>query len=73
MNVSELRSGEFGKRLREADLVIAKGMANYEALSETDIGPVAYLLRTKCDPVADSLGLAKDINAAKLLMEGGLR
>ncbi|HIH00465.1 TPA: DUF89 family protein [Thermoplasmata archaeon] len=73
MSVAELRNGEFGERLRKADLVIAKGMANYEALSETGIGPVAYLLRTKCEPVADSLGLAKDINAAKLLPEGGVR
>ncbi|MGB2580908.1 MAG: ARMT1-like domain-containing protein, partial [Thermoplasmata archaeon] len=66
-------NGGFGERLRSYDLIIAKGMANYESLSETDIGPVAYLLRTKCDPIADSLGLKKDINAAKLLLEGGVR
>lgn len=65
--------GDFGDKLRGADMVIAKGMANYEALSETDIAPVAYLLRTKCAPVADSLGLKKDINAVKLLREGGGR
>ena len=65
--------GRFGERLRNADLIIAKGMANYEALSETDIAPVAYLLRTKCSPVADSLGLRKDINAVKLLVNGGVR
>ena len=63
----------FGKRLRKADLIIAKGMANYEALSETDIAPIAYLLRTKCSPVADSLGLKRDINAVKLLADGGVR
>jgi damage-control phosphatase, subfamily I len=72
LSVEGLRGG-FGDMLRRADLVIAKGMANYEALSETDIGPVAYLLRTKCAPVADSLGLAKGINAAKLLPNGGVR
>ena len=66
-------NGEFGDRLREADLVIAKGMANYEAISETDIAPIAYLLRTKCSPVADSLGIRKNINAVKLLMNGGVR
>lgn len=66
-------NGEFGDRLREADLVVAKGMANYEAISETDISPIAYLLRTKCSPVADSLGIRKDINAVKLLMNGGVR
>lgn len=58
--------GEFGKMLRDADLVIAKGMGNFEALSETDIAPVAYMLRTKCRPVADAMGLPKDINAVKL-------
>lgn len=72
IDVAELKGG-FGDRLRGADLIIAKGMANYEALSETDIGPVAYLLRTKCRPVAESLGLAKDINAVKLLPNGGVR
>jgi uncharacterized protein with ATP-grasp and redox domains len=57
---------ELDKELRSADLIIAKGMANYETLSEMDYGPVAYLLRTKCRPVASSMGLKKDINAAKL-------
>ena len=58
--------GPFGKMLRSADLVIAKGMANFESLSETDVAPIAYLLRTKCDPVASAMGLKKDINAVKL-------
>ena len=70
---SDALDGRFGERLRKADLIIAKGMANYEALSETDIAPIAYLLRTKCSPVADSLGLSKDINAVKLLVNGGVR
>ena len=58
--------GEFGDMLREKDLVIAKGMANFESLSETDLAPIAYLLRTKCDPVAKNMGLEKDTNAVKL-------
>lgn len=58
--------GAFGDMLRGQDLVIAKGMANFEALSETDISPIAYLLRTKCTPVADNMRLEKDINAVKL-------
>ena len=57
---------ELDRELGSADLIIAKGMANYETLSETDYRPVAYLLRTKCRPVASSMGLEKDINAAKL-------
>ena len=60
-------TGEFGKMMENADLIIAKGMANFESLSETDLAPVAYLLRTKCSPVANALGLRKDINAVKLL------
>jgi len=60
--------GAFGYLLRDSDLIIAKGMANFEALSETDIAPVAYLLRTKCAPVAKAMGLRKDINAIKLFL-----
>jgi uncharacterized protein with ATP-grasp and redox domains len=59
--------GPFGDLLKGADLVIAKGMANYELLSETDISPIAYLMRTKCRPVAEDIGLAKDINAVRLV------
>lgn len=59
-------NGPFGKMLRDADLIIAKGMANFESLSETDLAPIAYLLRTKCTPVADAMGLRKGINAVKL-------
>jgi hypothetical protein len=60
-------TGKFGEMMENADLIIAKGMANFESLSETDLAPVAYLLRTKCSPVANALGLKKDINAVKLL------
>jgi uncharacterized protein with ATP-grasp and redox domains len=51
-----------------ADVVISKGMANLESLSDTDIRPIAYLLRTKCDPVAGTVGEAKDINVAALFI-----
>jgi len=64
-------SGPFGRLLRKADIIIAKGMANFESLSETDIAPVAYLLRTKCEPVSRAMGLKKDINAVKLFTRGG--
>jgi uncharacterized protein with ATP-grasp and redox domains len=71
LNLDSL-SGPFGKMLRNADLIIAKGMANFESLSETDLGPIAYMLRTKCSPVANAMGLKKDINAVKLF-HGGRR
>lgn len=62
--------GEFGDMLRGQDLVIAKGMANFESLSETDLSPIAHLMRVKCAPVAENIGLPKDINAVKLVQRG---
>ncbi len=49
-----------------ADLVLSKGMANYESLSETSIRPIAHLLRTKCAPIAASLGLPAHISVLKV-------
>lgn len=72
LNLDSL-SGPFGKMLRNADLIIAKGMANFESLSETDLSPIAYMLRTKCSPVASAMGLKKDINAVKLFQGGNGR
>ena len=54
------------KKLKKADLIICKGMANYEAFSETDYKPIAYLLRTKCTAIANSMELPLNINAVKL-------
>jgi len=54
------------KALDKADLIIAKGMANYESFSETMYRPIAYLLRTKCSAIARSMHLPKDISAIKL-------
>lgn len=42
-----------------ADLLVAKGMANYESLSEYGgLPPVAFLLAAKCRPIASRLGVA---------------
>jgi uncharacterized protein with ATP-grasp and redox domains len=57
---------ELEKALEKSDLIICKGMANYEAMSETDYRPVAYLLRTKCTAIANSMGLPLNINVVKL-------
>ena len=54
------------KSLDQADLIICKGMANYEAFSETDYKPIAYLLRTKCTAIANSMNLPLNKNAVKL-------
>jgi uncharacterized protein with ATP-grasp and redox domains len=52
--------------LKQTDLIICKGMANYESFSETDYKPIAYLLRTKCDAIANSMNLPININVVKL-------
>ena len=48
-------SGEFRNSLREADLVLAKGQGNYEALSHLDRN-IFFLLKAKCSVVAEDLG-----------------
>jgi len=58
--------GKVKNALDQADLIIAKGMANYESFSETDYRPIAYLLRTKCSAIARSMHLPKNISAIKL-------
>lgn len=50
-----------------ASLIIAKGMANYETMTEYGYRPIAYLLRTKCQAVADDMGLKMDMLVAKLV------
>jgi len=52
--------------LRHADIIIAKGMANYESFSETTYKPIAYLLRTKCNAIARSMHLPRNISAIKI-------
>ena len=55
------------EELEKADLIIAKGMANYESLSDQDAGiPKVHILRTKCTPVARSLGVPEDINVVRV-------
>jgi damage-control phosphatase, subfamily I len=56
------------KEIEEADLVIAKGMANLESLSDEPVRPVLYLLRTKCAPVAKTIGSKRNANVAKLFV-----
>lgn len=53
--------------MEEADVIVSKGMANYEALSDEGFRPIAYLLRAKCEPVARSIGVEKGWNVAKLV------
>jgi uncharacterized protein with ATP-grasp and redox domains len=56
--VFSLASARFKREFESADLVFAKGMGHYEALSElSPEGRFFYCLKAKCQPVADSLGV----------------
>ena len=56
--VFSLASAQFKREFESADLVFAKGMGHYEALSElSPQGRFFYCLKAKCQPVADSLGV----------------
>ena len=52
--------------LKKTDLILCKGMANYEAFSETGYLPIVYLMRTKCSPIATSMGVPVHANVIKL-------
>lgn len=53
-----LCSAEFRELFADADVVIAKGQANFETLDEAP-RPVFELLRAKCDHMADYLGVPR--------------
>jgi uncharacterized protein with ATP-grasp and redox domains len=56
--VFSLASAQLKREFESADLIFAKGMGHYEALSELPPeGKFFYCLMAKCQPVADSLGV----------------
>lgn len=57
---------ELVEALGNASLIISKGMANYETMSEYDFRPIAYLLKTKCESVAEAMGLKRNMNVARV-------
>ena len=57
---------ELVEALKNASLIISKGMANYETMSEYNFRPIAYLLKTKCESVAEAMGLRKNMNVARM-------
>ena len=62
-------SQEFLNRFNTTDLIIAKGMGHHETLPEFILpAPTAHLLRTKCKPVARSLGVPIGRNVVKVLV-----
>jgi uncharacterized protein with ATP-grasp and redox domains len=59
----ERNSPEFMSLLESVDLIIAKGMGNYESMTEfTPAVPVVHILRTKCLPVANHVGCSRNRN-----------
>lgn len=50
-----LSSPEFQDRFKEAELILAKGMGNYETLSEVN-APIFFLLQVKCPVIARDIG-----------------
>jgi uncharacterized protein with ATP-grasp and redox domains len=61
------RMGEdLRQALDECDLIISKGMGNYETFSEMDYKPIAYYLRTKCIPVSEDMNVNLNVNVVKL-------
>ena len=66
LNINEA-SKEFLKEYEKSELIIAKGMGHFETLTEFNLPiPIVHLLRTKCEPIANSLGVARHRNVAKI-------
>jgi uncharacterized protein with ATP-grasp and redox domains len=59
----EKNSKEFLDVFHKAELIVAKGMGNFESLTELESHcPIVHILRTKCPPVAQYLGTALNQN-----------
>ncbi len=59
----ERSSEEFRSIFESAELIVAKGMGNYESLTESDPScPIVHILRTKCLPVAQHVGVPRNKN-----------
>lgn len=54
--ILKLCSTEFIDSLRQADLIIAKGQAHYETMSDLELNRIYYLFQAKCAVVADDTG-----------------
>jgi uncharacterized protein with ATP-grasp and redox domains len=57
---------ELKDALANASLIISKGMANYETMSEESYRPIAYLLKVKCDPVGEDIGAPLGCSVARI-------
>jgi uncharacterized protein with ATP-grasp and redox domains len=54
-----------------AEIIVAKGMANWETMTETPApAPTVYMFRTKCEPVATAVGAPEGESIAYLVEKG---
>ena len=59
----ERNSAEFNKIFSSAELIVAKGMGNYESLTELEPScPIVHIMRTKCNTVAEHVGVQRNKN-----------
>jgi len=65
----ERNSDAFKELFFSAELIIAKGMGNFESLTEFEpTCPIVHIMRTKCDPVAREVGVPKNKNVIMIRM-----
>ena len=70
VNLAET-SDEFNAHFHGSDIIIAKGMANWETLTEVPAPcPLMYVFRTKCEPVSRAVEAPLNVNVAKLVPKG---
>jgi len=65
-----LCSQDFRNHFERSDLIISKGQANYETLSNTDAN-IYFVLKTKCNCVSRDLGVQKGDIVIKSQRAGG--
>lgn len=63
--IMDLCSQAFKKCFDEADLIISKGQANYETLSHIKDKDIFYLLKAKCQNIADHIGCPRNASVLK--------
>ncbi|MFX1560056.1 MAG: DUF89 domain-containing protein, partial [Promethearchaeota archaeon] len=65
----ERNSDEFKKLFSSAELIVAKGMGNFESLTEFEPScPIIHIMRTKCNPVAQHVGVPRNKNVVLIRM-----
>lgn len=68
--VEEYLSGEFRELMDSVDLIISKGMGNFEGLTEMTLStPVFFLFTTKCNVISRNIGVPV---GSPVIVEGDL-